>query len=356
MKSKRMRLPNGFGQISEIKGRRLRRPFRAMITIGISDMGRPICKPLKPRAYFETYNDAYKALMEYHSNPYEIAEDITMKELYNRWSESHFKHLTTKSAENLTSCWKYCTELYDLRVSEVRTRHIKHCIEENINNPAASVCNKMKSILNQMFDYAVEYELTDKNYARMVQISDIRKELKNVKSAHIPFTDEEMAILWKNVGETECIDMILIQCYSGWRPSELLDIKIKNIRLDLNEITGGSKTEAGINRTVPIHPRIVMLIRKKYHEAKMNKRGTLFAMTDYKAYHAEFVATMLALNINSEHRPHDCRKHFVTMAKRYGVDEYAIKKIVGHRISDITESVYTQRDPNWLHREIRKIV
>ena len=32
-----------------------------------------------------------------------------------------------------------------------------------------------------------------------------------------------------------------------------------------------------------------------------------------------------------------------------GVDEYAIKKMVGHEIYDITEKVYTKRDPQWLH-------
>mgnify|MGYP000452998160 CR=1 FL=1 len=56
---KRRRLPNGFGQISEIKNRNLRKPFRAMVTVGKTPEGRPISKPLKPESYFETYNDAY---------------------------------------------------------------------------------------------------------------------------------------------------------------------------------------------------------------------------------------------------------------------------------------------------------
>ena len=42
-------------------------------------------------------------------------------------------------------------------------------------------------------------------------------------------------------------------------------------------------------------------------------------------------------------------------AKKYGVDEYAIKYIVGHKISDITEKVYTQREIQWLKDEIEKI-
>ena len=37
--NKRRRLPNGFGQISEIKNRNLRKPFRAMVTVGKNDNG-----------------------------------------------------------------------------------------------------------------------------------------------------------------------------------------------------------------------------------------------------------------------------------------------------------------------------
>lgn len=43
------------------------------------------------------------------------------------------------------------------------------------------------------------------------------------------------------------------------------------------------------------------------------------------------------------------------MAKKYNVDEYAIKYIVGHSISDITEKVYTERKSDWLKSEIEKI-
>lgn len=46
---------------------------------------------------------------------------------------------------------------------------------------------------------------------------------------------------------------------------------------------------------------------------------------------------------------------FVTMAKKYQVDEYAIKYIVGHAITDITEKVYTERDVEWLKEEMKKI-
>lgn len=43
------------------------------------------------------------------------------------------------------------------------------------------------------------------------------------------------------------------------------------------------------------------------------------------------------------------------MAKNKGVDEFAIKRIVGHAIQDITENVYTVRDVEWLKQENEKV-
>ena len=40
-----------------------------MVTVGKSPTGKPICKLLKPKAYFKTYNEAYQALMKYHEDP-----------------------------------------------------------------------------------------------------------------------------------------------------------------------------------------------------------------------------------------------------------------------------------------------
>jgi len=61
------------------------------------------------------------------------------------------------------------------------------------------------------------------------------------------------------------------------------------------------------------------------------------------------------LALDQNHRPHDGRACFVTLAKKHGVDEYAIKYIVGHAVSDITEKVYTKRNPDRLRAEIEKI-
>jgi integrase len=78
-------------------------------------------------------------------------------------------------------------------------------------------------------------------------------------------------------------------------------------------------------------------------------------MLTYDRYKKGFIRIRDELRLNPQHRPHDGRMHFVTVAKKYGVDEYAIKYIVGHVISDITEKVYTKREFDWLKEEMEKI-
>ena len=60
----RMRLPNGFGQITKINNAKLNNPYRVRLTVGKDSSGKPIVKSLKPQSYFKTYNEAYEALLE----------------------------------------------------------------------------------------------------------------------------------------------------------------------------------------------------------------------------------------------------------------------------------------------------
>ena len=370
---KRRRLPNGFGQISELKGRNLRKPFRAMVTVGKTPKGKPICKLLKPEAFFETYNDAYAALVEYNRNPYDLDDSMTMSELYKKWKEDYVN--SGKKLESLRAqsyAWRYCGPLYDMMVKEVRPRHIQGCIENASaiidgmeREASANTKNKVKSVLNLMFDYAVQHELTDKNYSRMVKLPiSLQRELREKEEHHTPYTEEEMMKIWNSIGIVDYVDILLIQCYSGWRPGEIGLIKIKDVNLDDWSYTGGIKTEAGRNRTVPIHSRIRELVRERYNEAIKVNREYLFNYRDkegrysqitYRRYQSIVNNIKKALNLNPDHKPHDGRAHFVTMAKEAGVDEYAIKYMVGHSISDITERVYTTRSFDWLRSEIEKI-
>lgn len=364
-RKRRRRLPNGFGQISEIKGKNLEKPFRAMITAGKDSQGKPIVKMLKPTAYFKTYNEAYEALLKYNENPYDIRENITMKELFELWMEDYAdKVKNPRSLKNVRFAWRYCEPIYDLDVRALRRRHLtalfEHpykTIESEKFTPSGNTTRLIKSTMNTLCDYGVKLDLMERNYAKEVLVET---EVNN--NPHISFTEAELKILWENAASDRCIRMMLIQCYMGWRPSEMLKIKLDDVDFSTMIIIGGSKTKAGMNRKVPIHSKVIGFVQGFFEDSVNNNSQWLFrnllrkgSSLGYTAYYDLFKAVTQKYNMDSRHRPHDCRKTFVTLAKNAKVDEYALKRIVGHSITDITEKTYTDRPVSWLREEIEKI-
>ena len=367
-KRKYQRLPNGFGQITELKKPGLKNRFRAMISEGKTEYGKPIQKLLHPKAYFPTYKDAYEALLEYHRNPYDLSKDLTVKEIYEKWLEEY-----KGNPAPYTAAWQYCSEIYNMKARDIRARHIKGIIENGVKykddktiQMALSVKPRIKKLFDLILDYAVEYEIVDKNYAKTFTLPDeLYDEIEDNKEPHIAFTEDEMKILWANQS-LSIVNIILFQCYSGWRPQELCELKVPNVNLAEHCITGGMKTRAGKKRTVPIHPKVQPIVQQYYEQAIDIGSEYLFNVPNkwhedlliplkYDRYYKDYKNIIAKLNLNSEHKPHDPRKTFVTMAKKADMDEWIIKRIVGHAIADVTEANYTQRTIEELYKEICKI-
>lgn len=348
----KMKLPNGFGQISKITGRNLRKPYRAIVTIGHTDEGRPIQKLLKPQGYFATYEEAYKALEENAKTPYDRLKDCTFFELFNKWYEEKRMHIGQSRHEAYQATFKHLKPLWYIKMTEIKPINIKETIMSVEGN---STQKNMKILLNQVFDYAVENEIVEKNYAR---ITKLNVEFSTVKNPHRAVRSEEIGIFVENINE-QMSQMLLMMCYSGLRPGEFVDLKAADVNINDSYMIGGKKTKAGINRTIPIHPYVKGLFAEYLENAK--RKGSEYLVLNQHNQHMSYRSFLIDFNSYCNRhnieglRPHDCRKYFVTQAKKYQLDEYAIKRIVGHEITDITEAVYTERSVEWLKEQISLI-
>ncbi|WP_270601459.1 tyrosine-type recombinase/integrase [Faecalimonas umbilicata] len=373
-----MRRANGTGNIYKIKGGKRRKPWRVRVTVGWElnpKTGR--CKQnLKTLGYYASRAEAEAALVAYQECPYDLnTKDITFKELYEQWTEDYFKKLTSISSERtITSAYRYCSGLYNMKMRDIRIYHLQECMDKGYIIPDrgkekgqkryASACTKgrIKSMFNLMFDWAYAREIVDRNYARAFEL-DKETKIKQVreKRKNTIFSKEEIDLLWKNVDKIAFVDMVLCGIYSGWRPQELAILKIKDIDLELQVMYGGMKTDAGKDRCVPIHPLIQPLIEKRYAEAK--ELGSNYLFNDingqqgiymtYDKYRGRFNKVVERLQM--DHHPHETRHTFITKAKRVRMEEYILKRIVGHAINDNTEKTYTHREIEELKAEMRKI-
>ena len=362
---------------------RRRKRYRARVTIGWEtneETGRTkqIVKTLGSN--YKTKGEATSALAEYLKNPYDLNnKDITFEQLYKKWFDEYIDTDEHESIKyRVKAAYRYCSLIYKKKFREITIIDMKDCIykgtatcvrgkykgEQRLASPQSKEI--IKYLFNHIYDYALEARLVERNYAREFTLDKkvFQEKEKNYKSK-VPFSKEEIDKLWKSIEFVPFADMIVYACYSGWRPTELIKLKIKDVDLKNGFIKGGMKTRAGKNRLVPIHPLVSSIVEKYYKEAKSVGSDYLFNDINnklgiglsYDQYLSRFNKVMNALHFRTEITPHYTRHTFITKAKsrEVNMNEYVLKIIVGHDVGDLTEHVYTHRELNDLKEEMNKI-
>ena len=362
---------------------RRRKRYRARVTIGWETneetrRTKQIVKTLGSN--YKTKGEATSALAEYLKNPYDLNnKDITFEQLYKKWFNEYIDTDEHESIKyRVKAAYRYCSLIYKKRFREITIIDMKDCIykgtatcvrgkykgQQRLASPQSKEI--IKYLFNHIYDYALEARIVERNYAREFTLDKkvFQEKEKNYKSK-VPFSKEEIDKLWKSIEFVPFADMIVYACYSGWRPTELIKLKIKDVDLKNGFIKGGMKTRAGKNRLVPIHPLVSSIVEKYYKEAK--SVGSYYLFNDvnnkfgiglsYDQYLSRFNKVMNALHFRTEITPHYTRHTFITKAKsrEVNMNEYVLKIIVGHDVGDLTEHVYTHRELNDLKEEMCKI-
>ena len=352
-----MRNPNGYGGISFLGGNR-RRPFRVRVTTGWEydeDTDRQKQK-YAVLGYYATRKEALIALAEYNKSPYDLtAGSVTFKEIFNLWSKSAdgYGSMSTSSVNSYRTAYKKCEPLYEMKVADIRRKHLQAVIDEYADFSSGTQ-GQIAKVMRAVFKYCIDNEILQINPTLTLRINGNNDDKENI---HTPYTSEEIAMLWENLNTPVSFkysakdirdiyptDTILMMIYTGMRPSELLQMKCENIHLEARYMVGGLKTGAGKNRVIPIHRDIEPLIR-----ARMEAGGKY--LIPYKSddppklgQYRTYIFDPLAQALSLTHLPHDGRHTFATFADRSGANETAIARIMGHSLRGVTKQVYTHKD------------
>lgn len=334
-----MRFPNGYGSIVYL-GKRRRRPYAVRVTTGWNDKNRQQFRYL---GYFEKKADAINFLSDYNKNPNQILNNkITLKEVYVLWSESHFNNVSLNTKRSYMTSFKKCEHLYNEPFAELKTTHFQRIVDEMQSKQTARA---FRNVIKMIYEFALKNDIVSKEYSSFIVLPKSKNRYINK-----PFTKDEIDLLWQHQG-SEAADVLLILLYSGMRISELLEMKIEDINLDERYMVGGVKTEAGFNRIIPIHKKIVPLIEKRLLNEKylfQSRIGSSYHYSSIKLHIDKFFD-----DFKMDHITHETRHTFISQADRLGINKVSIKRIVGHAISkDITDDVYTHKNKDDLIQAI----
>lgn len=355
-KKKRMRLPPGLGSVHMIgDGKNRRKPWRARVNAGVAfnlTSGKATQKYITI-GYFETEIEAIEALMEYRKDPYTLeAATCTFEDVFQMWKSKKYPEVSLSGQRGYDAAYKNSVPLHKLKMREIRSSHM----EDIMNNTPFGFQSqvRMKSLWTQVFKYALEHDIVQKNYADFVKVRD---EVTGTNKTAIPPEDREK--IWKAIdaGDPDA-EIAMIYLYTGMRASELLEVKKENVDLAARIMIGGLKTDAGKDRRIPIHKSILPFMERlmqtdgEYLIMRYDKKKPqTMSYPRFIAYHWKPLMEKLGFN---EYTPHYGRHTCATMLREAGVEEDIRKLILGHANGDITDR-YTHHPDYMLIDAIDKI-
>lgn len=312
---------NGTGAISKLSGNR-QRPWMARkngVCIGT----------------YPTRAEAQKALERLTDVDVSDKYNMTFKEVYNRWYAEHSRNITEKTLKDYKWAFSLCEPIHDRKIRSIlRSDYQALIIAQEEKGRSKGTCNKVRVVLSMLGKWAYEEGITQTNNAD--NLSTAAKQLKERET----FLEEDIKAIKKSKSEAADIALILTSC--GCRPGELFKVPLADCFDDY--FIGGSKTEAGKDRVIPIGNDGLEAYKKIRQEAITKKADKL--ISGYKGSHVysnfakrEWKKLMEEIK-RPTYTPYVCRHTFITNAIKGGMDLPVLEAIVGH-VDRETTRIYT---------------
>lgn len=331
-----MKNPNGYGTVTKLSGNR-RKPW--IVKEGISGRQKPI-------GYTATKEEGMILLAQYNNDPWDIeADKITLQELFDLWEEKRAVKLGTSNRSSLKSVYKHCSKLGKVKYKQIKSYQMQDCIDSC--GCGYSTQGAIKNLWGHLDRFALELDIISKRCSDLLTSDPIPETTKEI------FTDEEVSRLWENQN-FPWVDSILFFLYTGFRISEMIDLRTETVNLQEWTLTGGTKTAAGKNRLIPIHSKIQSIVQKRFEQSKsgylFEYNGKKLNQTQYREFWA---AVMEALKM--DHTPHECRHTFRSRLDSAGANKVCIDRLMGHKSKGTGERVYTHKNIEELRLNIELI-
>lgn len=370
-------------------GNNREKPWGARITIGKDINGTSIRHFIDT---FETELGALVCLENYHKNPYSLyikeekcnrivtfpkkpyplvpvrnpnkaieqkikKDTYTFKQLFDEFKEMKLpndeevklekeKHIKPNGkfayhySRGMITAFHNSEDLYDKVYKDLKTSDFQTFL--NNCGKKYETLRIMKNLYIKLDEYALQEDIIEKSYAQHISLTNTK-----TSSNKTPYSYEQINYLWNinsdNYKEDFVRDLLLMALYTGCRAEELLFIYTKNIFLDKDYFIGGLKTRSGMNREIPIHPKIKALFLKYYNP----KNEFLFVMPngkrtnyDYYLYHYKFNFIDKHTFLNN-HTAHECRHTLRTELEKQNVKQVIINSIIGHSNKNVGQDIYT---------------
>jgi integrase len=149
-------------------------------------------------------------------------------------------------------------------------------------------------------------------------------------------------------------DFLVMALFTGMRRGELSSLRWEDVDLEHRTLrVRAARTKGGKTLALPLCDVVYDLLRAR---RALGDTGFVFPSTGKTGHLAEpkFPLALVGKACGIAATCHDLRRTFVTVAEACGVDQYALKALVGHSFGDVTGG-YVQMTPERLREPLQKV-
>ena len=279
----------------------------------------------------------------------------TLKEVFDEWDSWYEPRVDSSTMAVYRAAFKYYGSLYTKRITEITAGDLQKCMDDCPKGKRTH--QNMKVVAGLVWKYA-----KDKRIVSQVESENLYTG-KGKSKKREALTDLEVEKIRQAIGSQRYADYIYALCYLGYRPGEMLELRKDQViehkgRLFLVE---GKKTDAGRDRTVPVHQKIEPIIRGRlyvpgtdlvfpqysFSREKKDQAPQLICfkqMSDNYFREMVFRPIMGRLGLDVKKVPYGARHTFSNKLKDAEGNDIDKAALIGHSDYTFTQTKYQSTD------------
>lgn len=349
MKSK----SRGNGQGSAYK-RKNAATWTAQVIVGWKIPEDPEKRPIpvkRTKSGFKTKKDALVYCQSLFSAE-ENKKRYTLRQVYEAWEPFYSPRVGKTTMVCYESAYKHFAPLHGTYMDKISAGDLQECMDSCTSGKRTH--QNMKCVAGLLWAYALDRDIVEKDVTQNLYIG------KGETVQRDPITEEELETIRTAIPTVPFAEYVYALCYLGFRPGEFLKLKKTDLHKEdgLMYLVGGSKTEAGKQRRVPVPDAIRQIITDRknvpgtdllFPQYVYNRSGEF---TGYKpmsdAYFREsiFKPMMAELGIAEGKVPYCARHTYSDKLKKAVGDDKTKAAIFGHTDYNFTKKRYQSTDLN----------
>lgn len=292
--------------------------YRAVVVLGYyrGDDGK-IHKKTKSKI-FAKRSDGILAIQELKSTPFmETRKIYTVSDLYELFQNSKdYNAFSAGHQKKLGYAWNKLEPLHFRPINEITVYEMQAVIDDKAAtyDPAKD----MKAVMSHLYTLAMKKEIVTFNKTNLLDLPE------SPTAKRERWEDSEIQAFWNDYKTNPFTGYILIMIYAGLRYGEISTITLDNIHYDDYYMIGGIKTDAGINREIPIADEIMPIIKALAE----GKRKKLLEMNE-DTFYSEYWDVISRLSLRHL-PPQTCRHTYFSLMTAAGIQAGIITETGGH--------------------------